>query len=375
LSERRRALISLGSDIDPGHNLPIALVGLRQHPQITVVAVSHFYESAPVGRPGDPWFLNLAALVETALDPAALRRELHSLETALGRVRGPDRYGPRIIDLDLVMFQGVEAEVDGLVIPDPDIPRLPYLALPLADVAPNWVHPGPGLTLEEIAAAMKPPVDQIRLVGAAGGSKVTNDYRYAAETGMEAADLEVFDPEMERRVRGMLESLGEDPDREGLLRTPLRVAKSMAFLTSGYQTSLEEVVHGAIFESTDEGMVVVKDVEFYSLCEHHMLPFFGKASVAYLPRGKVLGLSKIARIVDLFSRRLQIQERLTSQIADAVVEAVNPYGSAVVLEASHFCMMMRGVQKQGTAMITSAMRGTFLKDARTRSEFLELMRH
>ena len=373
--ERRRALISLGSDIDPDHNLPAALAALRQHPQITVLAVSHFYESAPVVRPGDPWFLNIAALVETALDPAALRRELHSLEAALGRVRGPDRYEPRTIDLDLVMFQGVEAEVDGFVLPDPEIPRLPYLALPLADVAPNWVHPGPGKTLEEIAAAMKPSVDQIRLVGVAGGSKVTHDNRYAAEAGMEAEEHEVFDPEMERRVRGMLEFLGEDPDREGLLRTPLRVAKSMAFLTSGYKSSLEEMVHGAIFESEDQGMVVVKDVEFYSLCEHHMLPFFGKASVAYLPRGKVLGLSKIARIVDLFSRRLQIQERLTSQIADAVVEAVHPYGSAVVLEGAHFCMMMRGVQKQGTAMITSAMRGTFLKDARTRTEFLELMRH
>jgi GTP cyclohydrolase I len=191
---------------------------------------------------------------------------------------------------------------------------------------------------------------------------------------MEAATGEVYDPEFEATVRGMLVQLGEDPTREGLARTPLRVAKAMDYLTSGYTGSLEDVVNNAIFESDMDEMVLVKDVEFYSLCEHHMLPFFGKAHIAYLPNRKIIGLSKIARIVDLFSRRLQVQERLTNQIADAVEQVLEPHGVAVVMEASHFCMMMRGVQKQGSSMITSAMRGGFRTNPLTRGEFMELIR-
>jgi GTP cyclohydrolase I len=152
------------------------------------------------------------------------------------------------------------------------------------------------------------------------------------------------------------------------------VAKALDFLTGGYTMSVDEVVGNAIFESDADEMVLVKDVEFYSMCEHHMLPFFGKAHVAYLPKGQIIGVSKIARIIDVFSRRLQVQERLTNQIAAALEEVLDPHGVAVVMEGSHFCMMMRGVQKQGSLMVTSAMRGTFKRDSATRGEFMELIR-
>ena len=205
-------------------------------------------------------------------------------------------------------------------------------------------------------------------------SPINRTSRYALEGRMEEiTPNEVYDAEYEAHVRAQLVALGEDPDREGLLCTPLRVAKAMDYLTSGYTGSLDEVLNEAVFESDTDEMVLVKDIEFYSLCEHHLLPFFGRAHVAYLPDQKIIGLSKIARIVDLFSRRLQVQERLTSQIADAIVEVLEPLGVGVVMEGSHFCMMMRGVQKQGSLMITSAMRGGVKKDPRTRAEFMDLI--
>lgn len=185
---------------------------------------------------------------------------------------------------------------------------------------------------------------------------------------------ESYDPKFEALVTSMLERLGEDPQREGLLRTPLRVAKAMSFLTSGYETSLENIVNDALFEDSCEEMVIVKDIEFYSLCEHHMLPFFGKAHIGYIPNGKIIGLSKLARVTDVFARRLQVQERMTNQIADALLGILEPRGIAVVTEASHFCMMMRGVQKQNSSTITSAMHGSFRRDARTRKEFMDLIR-
>ena len=159
----------------------------------------------------------------------------------------------------------------------------------------------------------------------------------------------------------------------GLLDTPARAAKAMSFLTRGYGETLEQVVNNALFDSDTSEMILVQDVELYSMCEHHMLPFFGKAAVAYLPKGKIIGLSKIARIVDVFARRLQVQERLTNQVGDALTEILDPHGVAVVMEGRHLCMMMRGVQKQESAMITSAMRGTFKEDPRTRNEFLDLV--
>ena len=175
-------------------------------------------------------------------------------------------------------------------------------------------------------------------------------------------------------VTNLLANIGEDPKREGLRRTPLRVAKSLKFLTHGYQDNAREVLQAAVFESDTDEMVIVKDIELYSLCEHHMLPFFGRAHVAYLPRKKIVGLSKLARVVDVFARRLQVQERLTTQIAEAVAEALNPRGAGVVIEAQHLCMMMRGVNKQNSSTVTSCMLGTFRSDPKTRQEFLEILR-
>jgi GTP cyclohydrolase I len=179
---------------------------------------------------------------------------------------------------------------------------------------------------------------------------------------------------MEGLIRDLLKELGEDPYREGLAKTPERVAKALGFLTSGYGKTVADVLNGAVFSEPYDEMVVVKDIDVYSLCEHHLLPFFGKAHVAYLPAGRILGLSKIARLVDMFARRLQVQERLTTQIAEALQEAVQPAGVAVVIEACHFCMMMRGVEKQNSQAVTSCMLGAFRDCKETREEFLQLIK-
>lgn len=179
---------------------------------------------------------------------------------------------------------------------------------------------------------------------------------------------------LQQHYTAILQELGEDPTREGLLDTPKRAAKAMQYLCKGYQQTLEEVVGDALFTSDNSEIVLVKDIELYSLCEHHLLPFIGKAHVAYLPNGKVLGLSKIARIVDMYARRLQIQENLTHQIADAIEEITGALGVAVVIEAKHMCMMMRGVEKQNSSMITSVMLGAFREKATTRAEFLSLIK-
>ncbi|HTY05320.1 MAG TPA: GTP cyclohydrolase I FolE [Gemmatimonadales bacterium] len=177
----------------------------------------------------------------------------------------------------------------------------------------------------------------------------------------------------ESLVSEMLSQLGEDPGREGLKQTPKRVAESMKFLTRGYSTCVEDVINGALFEEKHESMILVRDIELYSLCEHHILPFYGKAHVAYLPNGKIVGLSKIPRVVDVYARRLQVQERLTDQIADALMRVLEPLGVGVVIEAFHLCMMMRGVEKQNSKTVTSALRGAFRDDAKTREEFLGLV--
>ncbi len=174
--------------------------------------------------------------------------------------------------------------------------------------------------------------------------------------------------------RELLQSVGEDIDREGLQRTPDRAARALEFLTQGYRQNLDQIINGAVFESRASEIILVKDIELYSLCEHHLLPFIGRAHVAYLPNGKVIGLSKVARIVDVFARRLQIQENLTTQIAESLMRCLEPSGVAVVVEAKHLCMMMRGVEKQNSVMKTSCLLGTFKEDARTRSEFLSLLK-
>jgi GTP cyclohydrolase I len=179
---------------------------------------------------------------------------------------------------------------------------------------------------------------------------------------------------MQDIIRQLLAELGEEPSREGLLDTPKRVEKSLRFLTSGYAADVDAVLNNALFTVDYNEMVIVKNIDFYSLCEHHLLPFFGKCHVAYIPQGRVLGLSKIPRLVEIFARRLQVQERLTNQVAETLREKIDPLGVAVVMEASHLCMSMRGVEKQNSVAVTSAMLGVFQHDARTRMEFLELIR-
>jgi GTP cyclohydrolase I len=179
---------------------------------------------------------------------------------------------------------------------------------------------------------------------------------------------------MQEIIRQLLAGLGEDPSREGLLDTPKRVEKTLRFLTSGYATDVDAMLNNALFTVDYNEMVIVKDIDFYSLCEHHMLPFFGKCHVAYIPNGKVVGLSKIPRLVDIYARRLQVQERLTNQIANTLREKIKPIGVAVVTEATHLCMAMRGVEKQNSVAVTSAMLGAFREDARTRSEVLNLIK-
>jgi GTP cyclohydrolase I len=200
-----------------------------------------------------------------------------------------------------------------------------------------------------------------------------NGNGHSAPAGMlPAATLQ--DASVQEIYAELLKRLGEDPTRDGLLQTPKRMEKSMAFLTQGYEQSVADVLHGALFEVDYDEMVMVRDIEFYSMCEHHLLPFFGKAHIAYVPNGKVVGLSKLPRIVDVFARRLQVQERLTQQIAEAIEEAIAPQGVGVVIEAQHLCMMMRGVQKQSSLTVTSSLRGVFKTQQQTRSEFLSLVR-
>ena len=178
---------------------------------------------------------------------------------------------------------------------------------------------------------------------------------------------------IEEITKQLLEEIGEDPNREGLIKTPNRVSKAWEFFSKGYKENLDIIINGAIFEEDARDMVIVRDIEFFSLCEHHLIPFFGKAHVGYIPNGKVIGLSKIPRIIDMFSRRLQVQERLTHQIADAINSALNPKGVSVVMEGRHMCMQMRGVEKQNSFTSTSAMSGQFRKSAETRSEFLSII--
>ena len=178
---------------------------------------------------------------------------------------------------------------------------------------------------------------------------------------------------MDEYFRKIIEHIGEDPNREGLIKTPTRAAKALQFMTQGYKKNINEIVNGAIFTSENDEMVIVKDIELYSLCEHHLLPFFGKAHVAYIPKGKIIGLSKIARIVDMYARRLQVQENLTREIAKTLMDVTGALGVGVVIEARHLCMMMRGVEKQNSVMKTSCLLGTFRKDEATRKEFLTLI--
>ena len=362
------AVIVAGSNLDRERCLPEAIRRLRRNSDINVKAVSSCFESKSVGGPPDaPDFFNAAALVSTRLDPQMLRTVLRSIEDELGRVRTEDPNEPRTIDLDIILYGDVVEDFGDWSLPDPGLAEQMHVLVPAAEVAPNWLHPVLGMPLSVLADSTNDPESEVTTHMAI---KLSSPYKTRSVEDFD--DIEdVYAPRMEEIVRKQLLEIGEDPDREGLARTPLRVAKAMDFLTSGYTTSLQDVVNDAIFDAEGASeMVIVRDVEYYSMCEHHMLPFFGKATIAYLPKGKIIGLSKVARILDVFARRLQVQERLTNQVADAMEEILDPYGVGVVLEGKHLCMMMRGVQKQESNMATSAMRGTFRTDPRTRSEFL-----
>ncbi len=363
-------IISLGSNVERERHIPEAIRLIRRNRNIDVHKVSRFFESESVGGPDDaPAFFNAAVWACTELDPEEMRDALRHIEDVLGRERADDPNAPRTIDLDLTYYQGVAKDYGEWELPDPQATTVAHVAIPIADVAPDWEHEVTGSTAYDIVTQLEGNDENVRPVTA-----ITLSEPYEMRSPQDwDGEVEVYAPHLEALVRDQLLEIGEDPDREGLVRTPLRVAKAMDYLTSGYSTSLEEVVNRAIFdaEGADE-MILVKGVEFYSMCEHHMLPFFGKATVAYIPQDTIIGLSKVARIVDLFARRLQVQERMTNQIADAMVRTLDPLGVAVIIEGKHLCMMMRGVQKQDSSMTTSAMRGTFKDSSRTRSEFLEL---
>ncbi len=362
------AVILAGSNLDKERCLPESIRKLRRNTDLEVKAVSSCFESSAVGGPPDaPDFYNAAVLVSTRLSPESLRQVLHSIEDDLGRVRTDDPNEPRTIDLDIILYGDVVEDFGDWALPEPGFEDLVHVVVPAAQVAPNWVHPVTGVSLADMAKTFADAQCEVR-----PNMTIKISAPYATRSLGDFDDVEdVYAPRMEQLVRDQLVEIGEDPTREGLAKTPLRVAKAMDYLTSGYTTSLDEVVNNAIFDAEGASeMVVVRDVEYYSMCEHHMLPFFGKATVAYLPKGKIIGLSKVARILDVYARRLQVQERLTNQIADAMEEILDPYGVGVVLEGKHLCMMMRGVQKQDSNMVTSAMRGTFRTDPRTRSEFL-----
>jgi GTP cyclohydrolase I len=370
MNELVNAVVLAGSNLDKERCLPEAIRRLRRNRDIQVKAVSACFESRSVGGPPDaPDFFNAAALVSTRLGPQELRQVLRSIEHDLGRVRTEDPNEPRTIDLAIVLYGDVVEDYEDWSIPEPGFEDEMHVLIPVAEVAPHWVHPVTGETLSSLADSIQDSEPEVQPNMAI---KLSSPYTNRSADFDEVDD--VYAPRMEEIVRNQLLEIGENPDREGLARTPLRVAKAMDFLTSGYTTSLEEVVNDAIFDAEGASeMVIVRDIENYSMCEHHMLPFFGKATIAYLPKGKIIGLSKVARILDVYARRLQVQERLTNQVADALTEVLDPHGVGVVLEGKHLCMMMRGVQKQESNMATSAMRGTFRTDARTRSEFLSFV--
>lgn len=366
-----KAVVLAGSNIDRDRCLPEAVRLMRRSTHMIVEGVSACFDTVAIGdTPNAPDYYNAAVVISTHLGPEDLRDALRAMEEGLGRTRTEDPNEPRTIDLDLVFYSDLVKDFDTWSIPDPGIELHKHVAIPVADVAPDWIHPVSGRSAAEIAAEMAMANDE---PAPSRGPDLSLPY-VTRSAGFDIDSNDVYAPHLEGLIRAQLVEIGEDPDREGLHRTPLRVAKAMDFLTSGYTTSLDEVVNDAIFDAEGaEEMVVVRDVEFYSMCEHHMLPFFGRATVAYLPKGKIIGLSKIARIVDVYARRLQVQERLTNQVADALSEILDPHGVGVVMEGKHLCMMMRGVQKQDSNMVTSSMRGTFRSDARTRSEFLALV--
>jgi len=381
------AYIFIGSNIEREKNFPEAIK--RLHALGKIVAVSPVYDTPAVGGNSDtPRYYNGAVWLKTELAPHALRNALHQIEAEMGRARTSDKNAPRPIDLDLVLYGEAMFDDGELKIPDPKIFERGFMALALSHVNPDYVIPPDGPTLAELACRLKDTAGQVREVADAtqqvrqlmktsleeqafmpDASEHTFRTPRASwnpavsqieeDTAPESPDKAAAHREIEDAVRRILISIGEDPNREGLLRTPKRVARAYDELLAGYEVDPAAMINGAIFDAEYDDMVIVKDIEFYSLCEHHILPFFGKVHVAYIPNGKVLGLSKIPRIVEMYARRLQIQEKMTQEIADFLNDLLHPRGVAVIVTGQHMCSMMRGVNQSESKMVTQVMFGEF----------------
>lgn len=370
------AYVFIGSNIGRDKNYLEALKRLRALGKL--VAASPVYDTLALGETDAPRFYNGAVWLKTDLAPHALRHALREIEHAMGRTRTADKNAPRVIDLDLVLYDEVTLDDEELRLPDPHIFERPFMARALAQVNPDYVIPPDGPTLVELAyrlrgnAADMPKVTQISEQAQAlihtplqertfmpEQAAFTSNYAENEWPRTIAATDATAHQAIADAVRTILLNVGEDPTREGLLKTPNRVARAYDELLSGYRLDPVALVNGALFDTDYRDMVVVKDIEFFSLCEHHILPFFGKAHVAYLPNGQVLGLSKIPRIVNMYARRLQLQEKMTQEIADCINALLNPRGVAVIVTGQHMCSMMRGVNKSEAKMMTQVMYGEF----------------
>lgn len=362
--------LSLGSNVEPERHLSAAVALLDRFG--AVLRISSVYETKPVGTPDQPVFLNAAVKLLTDLTLAEFQdKAVTWIENVLGRRRGEDPNAPRTIDIDVTLFNADAGMLAGRKIPDPKLLRHAFVAVPLAEIAPELIHPETGETMSRIARSMD---SEHTIIGKRTDLSLDPPGRRPIDDTETGERSELIGCEgIETAIRAILRSVGEDPDREGLIGTPDRIRRMYAELTRGYRMDPTVLINEALFEVDYDELVIVKDIDYYSLCEHHLLPFFGQAHVGYLPRGKVLGLSKIPRIVEMYARRLQIQERMTRQIADFISETINPLGVAVVVEGVHMCSMMRGVKKDNVKMVTSSMLGGFRKSAKTRSEFMSLL--
>lgn len=396
------AFVFIGSNIERETNYLAAVKRLRELGRLT--AASPVYDTvalggADAGAADAPRYYNGAVQLETELSPHALRNALREIEHDMGRVRSTDKYAPRPIDLDLVLYGEATIDDGELRLPDPHIFERGFMARALAHVNSDYVVPPDGPTLAELACRVrgrpgemielpeitervqqlvqKPIKEQFVMPEQKSSQKTFGARGYNDEEwGKPMAEFEMPRPLPEMRVapdadvaheaiaeavRSILLNVGEDPTREGLLKTPERVAKAYDELLAGYAVDPVALINDAFFDTEYHDMVIVQDIEFFSMCEHHMLPFFGKVHVAYIPEGQVLGLSKIPRIVEMYARRLQLQEKMTHEIADFIQELLHPRGVAVIVTGQHMCSMMRGVNKPDAKMVTQVMYGDFQK--------------
>lgn len=400
------AYIFIGSNVERETNYLHAVTRLSELGAL--VAASPVYDTPALGDdPNAPRFYNGAVRLVTELPPRALRNALRKIECEMGRVRTADKFAPRTIDLDLVLYGEVKMDDGELTLPDPHLFERGFMARILAQVNPYYVIPPDGPTLAELAGHWRGERDEMQEAPAVSwqvqqwiskkvkGQTIMSDLQFRlprpqddAEWNELLAEIETARvlPEMrvapERQaaheaiadaVRTILLNVGEDPLREGLLKTPERVARAYDEILAGYTVDPAALVNGALFGVAYHDMVVVKDIEFYSMCEHHMLPFFGKVHVAYIPDGQVIGLSKIPRIVEMYARRLQLQERMTHEIADFLQDLLRPRGVAVVVTGQHMCAMMRGVNQSASKMVTQVMYGEF-QERHVREQLNERLR-